>query len=123
MLVTQWPKPQKRRKPKSGFSDKVKAATAEEFGGLCVLCPRPMVTWHHVFPRGMGGSRKRDEWWNAAPICQTCHDEVEHGKRQMEWKRLLRAWSTRRRAIGEPDGVRPHDERLDEWLREKHPTG
>lgn len=107
MLVTQWPKPGKTHKPKSGFPQKVKDAVDEEFGGMCVLCPRPRVTHHHIFPRGMGGSRKRDEWWNAAPICQACHDEVEHGKRTRELKDLLRAWATRRREIGKQDGARP----------------
>ncbi len=124
LVEPRWKPAPRKQSHKSGFSDKVKAAVAEEFGGLCVLCPRPLVTYHHCFPRGMGGSPARvvDQWWNAAPICQACHDEVEHGKRTAELKRLLRTWATRRRETEEQDGVRPDDERFTEWLREKHPT-
>lgn len=44
----------------------------------CTITGRPTNEWHHLKPRGMGGSKHRDTPINLAPVCREIHDKAEH---------------------------------------------
>ena len=97
------PKPARpaEKKP-SGFSHDIVEALQKEFGGRCLLstwperCQGRHEESHHCFPRKIGGSRRLDEWWNAAPLCKPCHLRAERDRALRE---SLREWALERRSL------------------------
>ena len=50
----------------------------EQDAPMCEHCrARPMVDVHHVRPRGMGGSKRRDDIANLVGLCRPCHSAAE----------------------------------------------
>ena len=43
----------------------------------CELCGSRAVDIHHISPRGMGGSKQKDEIENLMALCRVHHDEAE----------------------------------------------
>lgn len=43
----------------------------------CELCGAQAIEIHHVKPRGMGGSKYRDNIENLMAVCRKCHEENE----------------------------------------------
>lgn len=39
----------------------------------CEVCGGKAVEIHHIYPRGMGGSAKRDVIENLMAVCRMCH--------------------------------------------------
>ena len=47
---------------------------------MCELCGRPAQDLHHIVPKGMGGSKKRDNVENIIGLCRTHHEEAHKGR-------------------------------------------
>lgn len=45
----------------------------------CEVCGTKATEIHHIQPRGMGGSKKRDVIENLMAICRPCHHEADFG--------------------------------------------
>ena len=43
----------------------------------CEICEAKAVDIHHIEARGMGGTKKQDEFSNLMALCRSCH--VEYG--------------------------------------------
>lgn len=57
----------------------------------CEMCGQKAVDIHHIWARGMGGSKTRDEISNLMALCRACH--VEYGdKRQHRATLRMRHW-------------------------------
>ena len=44
------------------------------------VCGKKAVDIHHLVPRGMGGSKLRDNIENLIALCRECHDKAESDK-------------------------------------------
>ncbi len=44
----------------------------------CVMCGNQAQDIHHLSPRGMGGSNKKDYIENLAALCRQHHEKAEH---------------------------------------------
>ena len=42
---------------------------------LCEVCGKVAVDIHHIYRRGMGGSKDKDVVRNLMALCRACHDE------------------------------------------------
>jgi len=45
----------------------------------CEVCGAKAVDIHHIEPRGMGGSKKKDYIENLQALCRKCHHEADFG--------------------------------------------
>ena len=45
----------------------------------CEVCQAKANSVHHIVPRGMGGSKTRDNIENLMALCQACHHEADFG--------------------------------------------
>lgn len=45
----------------------------------CEVCGTKAVDVHHLEPRGMGGSKKKDYIENLQALCRKCHHEADFG--------------------------------------------
>ena len=45
----------------------------------CEVCGGRAVDIHHIQPRGMGGSKSRDNIENLMAVCRPCHHEADFG--------------------------------------------
>jgi 5-methylcytosine-specific restriction endonuclease McrA len=45
----------------------------------CEVCGGQAQDIHHIQPRGMGGSKSRDNIENLIALCRTCHHEADFG--------------------------------------------
>lgn len=52
----------------------------------CEVCDRTAVDIHHIHPRGMGGSNKKDTPENLQALCRECHSYFGDKK---QFKRML----------------------------------
>lgn len=43
----------------------------------CEVCGGTAVDVHHIDPRGMGGSKEKDDYENLIGLCRTCHLKAE----------------------------------------------
>lgn len=71
--------PRKRRK--TGFSTEVREAAAERADYRCEnpLCKRDLPDLggeHHCIPRSQYAGADRNDLWNCAHICYSCHDRI-----------------------------------------------
>tara|TARA_R100000655_G_scaffold109929_1_gene166405 strand:+ start:4971 stop:5231 length:261 start_codon:yes stop_codon:yes gene_type:complete len=46
----------------------------------CEVCRQRAVDIHHIEPRGMGGSKKKDFIANLVALCRLCHIRAEKEK-------------------------------------------
>ena len=46
----------------------------------CEVCRQRAVDIHHIEPRGMGGSKKKDFIANLVALCRLCHIKAENNK-------------------------------------------
>jgi len=46
----------------------------------CEVCRQRAVDIHHIEPRGMGGSKKKDFIANLVALCRSCHIRAEKEK-------------------------------------------
>jgi 5-methylcytosine-specific restriction endonuclease McrA len=53
----------------------------------CEVCDRTAVDIHHIEPRGMGGSKEKDDPANLMALCRECH--MEFGDKK-QFKRMLK---------------------------------
>lgn len=53
----------------------------------CEVCDRTAVDIHHIEPRGMGGSKEKDDPVNLMALCRECH--MEFGDKK-QYKRMLK---------------------------------
>ena len=51
----------------------------KEWAIPCEVCNAPATEIHHITPRGMGGSKKRDNIENLMAVCRACHNEADFG--------------------------------------------
>lgn len=51
----------------------------------CEICSAPGVDTHHIFARGMGGSKSRDTIENLMCLCRACHVKYGDIKEHREW--------------------------------------
>ena len=42
----------------------------------CEVCGFEAVDVHHIYPKGMGGSKTKDNIENLMGLCRTCHTEA-----------------------------------------------
>ena len=42
----------------------------------CELCGNFAVDVHHIYPKGMGGSKTKDHIENLMGVCRYCHDRA-----------------------------------------------
>ncbi len=47
----------------------------------CEWCGKEAVAVHHLSPRGMGGSKKKDYIENLVALCYEDHEKAEHDKK------------------------------------------
>jgi len=47
---------------------------------VCEICGTVAVDIHHIDPRGIGGSKHKDNIENLIALCRDCHDNAEAGK-------------------------------------------
>lgn len=52
-------------------------------------CKGMAVSVHHISPRGMGGSKKKDTIDNLVALCMPCHERAEHDKKFNEEVSLI----------------------------------
>jgi len=52
---------------------------------LCEVCGARAVDLHHIFRRGMGGSKSADTIENIMALCRKCHIEYGDKKQYMEF--------------------------------------
>ena len=45
----------------------------------CEVCGATAVDIHHIEPKGMGGSKQKDELWNLIALCRKCHEYAHKG--------------------------------------------
>ena len=51
---------------------------ADDLNIMCEYCnSRPMVDVNHIEPRGMGGSKNKDNPFNLIGMCRECHQDFE----------------------------------------------
>ena len=50
----------------------------------CEVCQAQANAVHHIRPRGMGGSKTRDNIENLMALCQSCHHEADFGTKLSE---------------------------------------
>lgn len=43
----------------------------------CEICGKEAVDIHHISPRGMGGSKNKDDIENLMALCRSHHDKAE----------------------------------------------
>ena len=58
--------------------------TGEDFI-CCEVCGARAVDLHHIFRRGMGGSKSADTIENIMALCRKCHIEYGDKKQYMEF--------------------------------------
>lgn len=46
----------------------------------CEVCGLVAVDIHHIEPKGMGGSKKRDYIENLIALCRSCHDKAHRNE-------------------------------------------
>jgi len=51
----------------------------------CEVCGSQAVDIHHIHPRGMGGSKLRDNIENIMALCRTCHEFYGDKKQHMDF--------------------------------------
>lgn len=51
----------------------------------CEVCNTKAVDIHHIFRRGMGGSRDGDKIENLMALCRTCHEKYGDKKQYRDW--------------------------------------
>ena len=51
----------------------------------CEVCGARAVDIHHIHPRGMGGSKKKDVIENLMALCRSCHLEYGDKKQFVEF--------------------------------------
>jgi hypothetical protein len=56
----------------------------EDFCG-CEVCGKRGVDIHHIFARGMGGSKEKDTIVNLMCLCRECHVEYGDKKHHIEF--------------------------------------
>ena len=59
----------------------------------CLKCGQKAVEIHHIEPRGMGGSKTKDNIENLVGLCRKCHIKAEHNK---EFNKLVKQKHIRR---------------------------
>jgi 5-methylcytosine-specific restriction endonuclease McrA len=52
---------------------------------FCEVCGARAVDLHHIFRRGMGGSKSADTIENIMALCRKCHIEYGDKKQYMEF--------------------------------------
>ncbi len=52
---------------------------------ICEVCSMVAVDIHHIEPRGMGGSKTKDNIENLIALCRKCHDKAESKKLSKEF--------------------------------------
>jgi 5-methylcytosine-specific restriction endonuclease McrA len=52
---------------------------------LCEVCGAKAVDLHHIFRRGMGGSKSADTIENIMALCRYCHTVMGDTKTHMEY--------------------------------------
>lgn len=63
---------------------------------LCEVCSRVGVDLHHIFRRGMGGSKDKDTIENLMCLCRECHIEYGDKKQHMDFLRECHAKKLKR---------------------------
>lgn len=53
----------------------------------CEVCGKKAVDIHHIEPRGMGGSKQKDNIENLMALCRACH--IRYGDKTV-WKDYLK---------------------------------
>lgn len=51
----------------------------------CEVCGNKAVDLHHIFCRGMGGSKDKDNIENLQALCRSCHIEYGDKKEHLEF--------------------------------------
>ena len=54
----------------------------------CGICGRLAVDIHHIEPRGMGGSKNKDNIENLIALCRRCHTDCHNNKHKKEILKL-----------------------------------
>jgi len=72
-----------------GFSEKIKLEVKEKAAFKCCRCRNIGVDVHHIIPEKKGGANNFD---NAAPLCQNCHDQFGDNPSKRKEIRQMRDW-------------------------------
>lgn len=80
-----------------------KAITSDAYE--CELCGSPATDIHHIYCKGMGGSKSKDVIENLMALCRTCH--IEYGDKKQHYDLL----SSRHKEFMELYGV-PYDQQI-----------
>lgn len=120
MLVTPLPKPTKQRKRNGYSKPRTRQAVIGRDGDKCLLCSRegPGLHLHRVVYGSQAGKYVPE---NCVLLCNDCHIPRIHASKET-WQPLLIDYLN---AEGEVriEAVWALQRRLNEWAREKHPTG
>lgn len=120
MLVTPLPKPTKQKRRNTYSKTSTRKIVQDRDGDMCLLCGRPGPGLHlHRVVYGSQGGRYIPE--NCILACSLCHNPRIHASKETWQPLLLNYLQTEGEARTE--ALRALQRRLDEWLREKHPTG
>jgi len=55
----------------------------------CEVCGNKAVDLHHIFCRGMGGSKNKDNIENIQALCRNCHIEYGDKKEHLEFLQTI----------------------------------
>jgi 5-methylcytosine-specific restriction endonuclease McrA len=55
----------------------------------CEVCGNKAVDLHHIFCRGMGGSKNKDNIENIQALCRNCHLEYGDKKEHLEFLQTI----------------------------------
>ncbi|OGL62123.1 hypothetical protein A3E97_03940 [Candidatus Uhrbacteria bacterium RIFCSPHIGHO2_12_FULL_47_12] len=71
------------------FSEKLKLEVKHKAAFSCCRCREIGIDIHHILPQSEGGS---DDFENAAPLCQNCHDRFGANPEKRKEIRQMRDW-------------------------------
>ncbi|GAJ04562.1 unnamed protein product, partial [marine sediment metagenome] len=71
------------------FSEKIKLEVREKAAFSCCRCHLTGVDVHHIIPEKEGGA---NDFENAAPLCQNCHDQFGDNPSKHKEIRQMRDW-------------------------------
>jgi hypothetical protein len=72
-----------------GFSESLKLEVKRKAAFSCCRCSQIGIDVHHIIPEKDGG---KDDFDNAAPLCQNCHDQFGDNPAKRKEIRQMRDW-------------------------------
>jgi len=93
------------------FSEKIKLEVKHRSAFRCCRCQKIGIDVHHIIPEGLGGS---DDFDNAAPLCQNCHDRLGANPEKRKEIRQMRDWWYRLCDKQYDAAGRLHEEKINE---------